>query len=196
MRTGKSISNISYQSPSFFALMVENLQKADAIGPCFWVAHKGEEGDKDHIHMVLLGGIRTYETKGLESLFGTQIFQDGSKGSLTQLWRTTKDLNDWLLYAIHEPTYLLRKGEVRDFSYEWSDIRCGVNDGLLLNRAIIEAKRALEAGGDKVYRLLRIAVKNNMTWREIVLAGVIPVNCLGSAYRVYELMKGRNSEDN
>lgn len=58
MRTGKSISNIGYVRPEYFKQIANTLRKSGVIGTCYWIAHKGEDGDKDHIHLVLLGGQR------------------------------------------------------------------------------------------------------------------------------------------
>lgn len=189
MRTGKSISNIGYVRPEYFATIANTLRKTGVIGSCYWIAHKGEDGDKDHIHLVLLGGQKVYNTEGLSSLFGWDMV-NGEKGSLTERWMVTKSILDWLCYGVHDPVYLLRKGLVRNHSYLWEDIKCTEGDENLLRRDIIEAKRLITEGEDKVYRSLRVLAAKGYTWRRVILTGLIPVNVLGSAYPVYlEMLK-------
>ena len=102
MRTNKSISNIAYMSPNDFEMAVSRLQDSGDIGTCFWICHRGEGKDKNHIHFILLGGEKTYNTNGLSDLFGFTLFDDGSKGSVTKCWCPTKRVEDWLLYSIHD----------------------------------------------------------------------------------------------
>lgn len=191
MRTIKSISNIAYQSPEYFGGMVKALQASGVIGSCYWVVHKGEDGDKDHIHFVLLGGQKTYDTAGLEKLFGVEV-KDGKAASVTKQWRVTKDLRDWLCYAVHDTTYLLRHGEVRSVSYSWDDVKCGEGDVDTLKVDIADAKRLIEQGGDRVYRALRVLASQGKTWHEVVLSGLIPVNCLGGAFTAWQHIAGEN----
>lgn len=187
MRTGKSISNIGYVRPEYFKQIANTLRKSGVIGTCYWIAHKGEDGDKDHIHLVLLGGQKTYNTQGLSSLFGWDMVE-GQKGSLTERWQVTKSLNDWLCYAVHDTVYLLRRGLVRNTSYSWDEVQCTEGDEDLLRRDIIDAKRSITEGEDKVYRALRILASQGYTWNRVVLSGLIPVNCLGAAYPVFSLL--------
>lgn len=185
MRTTKSISNISYQTPAFFAQTLKGLQSVGVIGACYWILHKGEEGDKDHIHFVLLGGQKTYNTEGLEKLFGIEVVGDNPQ-SVTKQWRVTKDIRDWLCYCVHNTTYLLRKGEVRDIAYDWADFKCGEGDEDTLRLDIIEAKRFVETGGDKIYRALNVLSRQGKSWSEVIRSGLIPVNCLGGAFVVWK----------
>lgn len=189
MRTGKALSNIAYMRPEYFRLMTDALRLSEKIGVCYWIAHQGEDGDKDHIHFVLLAGQMVYNTKGLASCWGVDMYGE-TKGTVTEGWRTTKSLNDWLCYGVHDVNYLLRKGEERNTHYSWADIQCTKGDEDLLRRDIIEARRYCESGGDKVYRALRIMHNAGKSWKEVVLSGLIPVNCLGSAYTVWQVMRG------
>lgn len=191
MRTTRSISNIAYQSPAYFETVVNSLKKADIIGPCFWIAHKGEGDDaKDHIHFVLLGGSKTYNTDGLSGLFGFEPQPDGSVATVTGRWFVTKDINDWLAYSVHNVKYLFRKLKEKVYNYDWADLRCTNGDEDTLRLSINDAKEFIEDKEDRVYRAIRLAVKNKMTWRETVLSGLLPVNTLGSAYTVFRMMNG------
>ena len=198
MRTNKSISNISYMSPHDFEMSVHRLQDSGDIGTCFWIFHRGEGQDKNHIHFLLLGGEKTYNTNGLSDLFGFTLFDDGSKGSVTKCWSPTKRVEDWLLYSIHDKMYLLHKCESKDYHYSFGDIRCGSKDNDTLNIHIQQAEHYRDFEMlDKVYRSIKYSVENNMSWHDVIISGLIPVNCLGSAYEVYqEMLAEKKSKKN
>lgn len=170
--------------------MTNALRQSGKIGLCYWIAHKAEdEGEKDHIHFVLVGGQKTYNTEGLSPLWLIDQWQ-GGKGSVTNKWNVTKDIRDWLLYAIHNPIYLARKGLTRKYHYDWADIHCTTCEGDTdsLARDMVEARRFLDEGGDKVYRILRLFSENGETWEKVVLSGLIPLGLLKNAYVVYDMM--------
>lgn len=180
MRTGKAISNIAYHRPEVWKNIVDGLRKAGAIGPCVWIAHKAEgHTKKDHIHLCLLGGYKTYNTDGLSGLFGIDII-DGQKASVTTRWQTSQ-LNDWILYGIHDPKYLTHKGESKQYSYGWEDLHITAGDEDTLDLLISEAKDALDGMGDKTIHRLRALAGMGKTWRDVVLGGYVPLSQLTQA---------------
>ena len=188
MRTGKSISNIAYHRPEVFATLTNLLRKSGKIGPCLWVAHRGEGGDKPHIHMVLLGGFQTYNTEGLATLWGVDVI-DGQAASVSALWRVTKSIEDWLLYAIHHPKYLTYKGLDREAHYDWADVHVTAGDEGVLEQLTADAKDALEQLGDRTTsRLIRLA-KMGYTWQQVVLSGLVPMGQLSQAAKAWPIIK-------
>lgn len=91
---------------------------------------------------------------------------------------------------LFSPRYRLpsSKGLVRNTSYSWDEVQCTEGDEDLLRRDIIDAKRSITEGEDKVYRALRILASQGYTWNRVILSGLIPVNCLGAAYPVFSLL--------
>lgn len=188
MRTSKSISNIGYMSSSAFQVRADDLRRSGAIGPCFWIAHKAETNEtKDHLHILLPGDCMVYETIGLDGLFGYEITPNG-KATLTSLWRKTKDITEWLLYAIHEGSYLAHKGQFNKTPYSWTDVKCTKGDEALLSSFIDEAKEALDNQGDKVYKYVRMAIKQGWSWRKLATSGLLPIATLGNARYLYDTM--------
>ena len=185
MRTQKAISNIAYHRPEIFGSKLADLRKSGKIGPALWIAHKGEDGDKPHIHFVLLGGWTTYNTDGLSALFGVDVI-DGQPATVTALWRTTKSLNDWLLYAVHHPKYLLTKGLRRAVSYTWDDVRCTPGDEDTCRLLIREATEAVDSLGDRTTARLIALAKQGYDWRRVVLSGLVPMGQLSQASRAWE----------
>ena len=201
MRTGKAISNIAYHRPEVWKNIVDGLRKAGAIGPCVWIAHKAEGNTKkDHIHLCLLGGYKTYNTDGLSGIFGLDII-DGQKASVTSRWETTKNVNDWILYGIHDPKYLIHKGESKQYSYGWEDLHITAGDEDTLDLLISEAKDFLDGIGDKTILRLRNLAKMGLTWRDVVLGGYVPLGQLMPARTAWryilqgaQLEKGADDE--
>lgn len=121
-------------------------------------------------------------------MFGMDIFPDGEKGSVTSLWKTTKSLNDWLLYGIHEPKYLIYKGETKLHSYDWSDLHASIGDDDTLHQLIVEAQDSLEGQGDRTMQRLLALARMGKTWQQIVVGGYIPLGLLTQASRAWDLV--------
>lgn len=186
MKTNKSISNISYHTPHFFSQRVKELRENGTIPPCLWIYHKGESGDKEHIHFVLLGGYMSLNTEGLSSLFGTELIA-GKPASVTNLWKSTKSLDDWILYAIHEPTYLLHKGETKEHHYNIDDIQYTDNMDEL-KQIIDSALDSLNRQGDKVICKIKLLISQGLTFDDAVTMGAIPLAQIRNAQLAWSII--------
>lgn len=185
MRTNKHISNIAYHREPVFAAFANTLRKADRIGPCLWVAHKAEGNEKkDHLHILLVGGVKTYNTDGLSALFGWDEI-DGKMASVTPLWKPTKNLSDWLLYGVHDERYLLTKGEDRQHSYSWADIHVTSGDEDLLETLIVEAKDFRDHLGDKIVDRLRMLRRKGWGIERAIATGLVPLPLVSQAIRAW-----------
>lgn len=192
MKTNKSISSIAYQSPANFKLQTNALRKADAIGPALWIAHEGEDGDKPHIHLVLLGGFKTYTTDKIGSLWLPEILGD-EKRSISALWKVTKSLSDWLLYAVHDDLYLTFKGLEREHRYEWDEVQVTEGDEGLLSELKREALDFRSTLGDKTTRRLISLAKRGWEWQQIVVSGVVPMGQMIAASRAWQVIYAKFS---
>lgn len=123
MATQKPISTISYNSEAFLVEKLQNLYDAHIIQAWQFITHKGEDGDKDHIHL------RIEPNKRIDPMELTEMFKEYEKGKDKPLgvrpWRQSKE-EDWFLYAVHDSDYLSLKyggGERGEkLSYDWKDI--------------------------------------------------------------------------
>lgn len=123
MATQKPISTISYNSEAFLVEKLQNLYDAHIIQAWQFITHKGEDGDKDHIHL------RIEPNKRLDPMELTEMFKEYEKGKDKPLgvrpWRQSKE-EDWYLYAVHDSDYLSLKyggGERGEkLPYDWKDI--------------------------------------------------------------------------
>lgn len=192
MKTNKSVSSIAYQSPANFKVQTNALRNSDAIGPCLWVAHKGEGDDKDHIHFVLIGGDRTYTTKGLGSLWLPECIGD-ERRSVSALFKVTKNLSDWLLYAVHDPLYLTFKGLERAAHYTFDDICVTEGDEAILDELKREARDFRSNLGDKTTKRLIMLAKAGYEWERVVLSGIVPMGQFSQALKAWAYIYAKYS---
>lgn len=141
MATQKPISTISYNSEVFLVEKLQNLYDAHIIQAWQFITHKGEDGDKDHIHL------RIEPNKRIDPMELTEMFKEYEKGKDKPLgvrpWRQSKE-EDWFLYAVHDSDYLSLKyggGERGEkLPYDWKDIN--ISPDYDLETAWIRAKAA------------------------------------------------------
>jgi len=112
MATQKPISTISYNTEAFLIEKLEELRKAHTIQAFQYIKHKGEDGDKDHIHL------RIEPNRALDPMDLTDLLREYQFGKDKPLgvrtWRPSKE-EDWFLYAVHDSAYMkLKYGELTD----------------------------------------------------------------------------------
>lgn len=143
MATQKPISTISYNTEPFLKEKLDTWVKAHIIQAYQYICHKGEDGDKDHIHL------RIEPNKKLDPMdLGEQLreYQMGKDKPLgCRPFRDSKE-EDWILYAVHDEQYLKLKyggGEKGEkLPYKWQDIV--VSEFYDMEIAFIRAKSHLE----------------------------------------------------
>lgn len=124
MATQKPISTISYNTEAFLVEHLEAWRKAHIIQSYQYICHKGEDGDKDHIHLRIEPNKKLDPMDLQEQL---REYQNGkSKPLVCRPFRPSKE-EDWTLYAVHDKDYLALKyggGEKGEkLPYKWEDIK-------------------------------------------------------------------------
>ena len=124
MATQKPISSISYNSEAFLVEKLETWKKAHIIQSYMYIKHKGEDGDKDHIHF------RIEPNKKLDPMDLQEELKEyvgiNPKPLGCRPFRPSKE-EDWIMYAVHDKEYLqakygsAEKGE--KLPYSWEDIK-------------------------------------------------------------------------
>lgn len=145
MATQKPISTISYNTEAFLREKLEIWIKAHIIQAYMYICHKGEDGDKDHIHL------RIEPNKKLDPMDLTDQLREYQYGKDKPLgvrpWRNAKE-EDWFLYVVHDAAYLKLKyngGEKGEkLPYKWQDIK--VSEGYDVEIAWTRAKASIEHG--------------------------------------------------
>lgn len=141
MATQKPISTISYNSEAFLVEKLQSLYDSHIIQAWQYIKHKGEDRDKDHIHL------RIEPNKRIDPMELTEMFKEFEKGKDKPLgvrpWRNSKE-EDWFLYAVHDSDYLSLKYGGGDrgekLPYVWKDINTSPDYDL--ETAWIRAKAA------------------------------------------------------
>lgn len=103
MRTSKTFSMISYNTPQYLEFKLNELVKAKIIEEYRFIKHDGEDGDKDHIHLWIKPNRRIDTMELSEEL--TEIVPGETK-PLKCIGARNSNEEDWLLYAIHDEDYL------------------------------------------------------------------------------------------
>lgn len=123
MATQKPISTISYNTEPFLKEKLDTWLNAHIIQSYQYIFHKGEDGDKDHIHLRIEPNKKLDPMDLLDDLREFQMGHDKPLGC--RPFRPSKE-EDWFLYAVHDPQYLQLKyggGEKGEkIPYKWQDI--------------------------------------------------------------------------
>lgn len=141
MATSKPTSTISYNTEGFLREHLEAWVNAHYIQAYMYIKHKGEEGDKDHIHL------RIEPNKALDVMNLTEELREYVRTDPKPLgvrpWRPSKE-EDWILYAVHDPEYMRLKypgAKGEKIPYKWQDIQA--SECFDVEAAYIRAKATL-----------------------------------------------------
>lgn len=125
MATQRPISTISYNTTSFFEEKCKELYDSHIIQNYMFINHKGEDGDKNHIHAYFEPNKRL-DVMDLFDLF-LEYVPTHKKPLACRPFRQSKE-EDWILYAVHNEQYLkLKYGDFpkgEKIPYKWQDIIC------------------------------------------------------------------------
>lgn len=118
------LDNVPGQNPEkYMGRMLADCVAVTRMEGAFYIRHEPEEDDKKvHYHVLFLG-----ETA--QKCRAADMIKQVAGSTLT-LPRQSK-LTDWLLYAIHDKTYLDNKGIEKRWHYNREDVKC-TDDNLLL----------------------------------------------------------------
>lgn len=153
MPTAKPISTISYNTEEFLILKLNELYESHIIQAYQYICHKGEDGDKDHIHLRIEPNKRIDPMDLTEEL--TEYVLGEDKPRVVRTWRPSKE-EDWILYAVHDKDYLRLKyksGEKGEkLAYDWKDIK--VPENYDMEVAFIRARQKLEHTSSHLFERL------------------------------------------
>lgn len=154
MATRNPLSTISYNSEKYLLEKLEMWRASHLIQSYMYICHKGEDGDKDHIHL------RIEPNKSLDPMNLTESLKeyvgDNPKPLGCRPWRNSKE-EDWTLYAVHDLEYLKLKyngGEKGEkLPYKWQDIKAP--DDYDVETTFIRAKAYLEHTSASLVKRIR-----------------------------------------
>lgn len=209
MKTSKPISTISYNSPNFLRNKIEEWKKKGLIEFGMWIKHFPDEDNKKVHYHVYLKPAKLIQTMDLEedSCEIPKLYDDkglpmpvnenaGSALMLSDIkplkmigFRNSKE-DDWILYGIHDPTYLAEKGLTRNHHYTFSDIESTCKETLLdmITHLVDNRKGRLEV---RLFDLINMG----LSWKEIVTTGIVPMKQMHNAFLFYKAITSQLFED-
>lgn len=182
MRTTKPISTISFNSPDFLAIKLTELTQSKIISFWSFVPHLPEDdegGKKNHIHLYIEPS-KMIQTEELRDELREPDFSTGKP--LGCLAFHTSKFGDWYLYGLHDPAYLMSKGQSRKYHYKHEDFITNDPDNLTFN------VRTIDMLSVSPYQALIDAQRQGLTFSEYFSRGTIPLPQLALFERAWNLL--------
>lgn len=183
MKTGKPISTISFNTPQFLKLLLDDLVSEKIITFYFFVPHKAEAdegGRKDHIHLWVLPS-KMLQTDDLRAHFKEFDPEkpDKPRGCLPF---ESSVFDHAYLYFTHDKRYLASKGQSRQYHYTFDD--CVTNDIDYLHYLY----KKIDTFALSPYADILEAQSNGLTFAEFFRRGTIPLQQLVSFQKAWDLI--------
>lgn len=178
MRTAKSISTISFNTPDFLKLKLRELTSAGRISFWSFIVHNPEDdegGKKEHIHLFIEPS-KMLQTDDLKQDFAEFDFDKPDKPKTCISFVSSK-FNHWYLYSLHDRRYLASKGQSRKFHYVIDDFVSSSYDELLYR------VRSIDLLSLSPYADIEDAIDHGLTFQEYFARGTIPIQQI----KLYEI---------
>lgn len=188
MRTTKPIATISFNTPEYLRLKLNELKKAKIISLWHFIEHLPEDdeaGNKKHIHLYIEPS-KLLQTEDLGEHFIEFDATMPDKPKKCLLFRSSK-FADWYLYGLHDTAYLASKGQTRRYKYEHGDFITSDTDELYRASKMID-KRMLTPWID-----LAEAVEDGLTFSEYFQNSGQPIQQINAFYKAFELLCQNNT---
>lgn len=182
MKTRLPISTISYNTPAFLEVKLEELRRAHIISVWFYIKHKAEADEKrDHIHLWVLPAKQIQTDELVDELVEPV---PGSDVPLKSLHFKSSKFPDWYMYCMHDAVYLSRKNQSRQYHYSKDDFVCSDRDELDAMVADID----MTAGSST--SIIVEARKQGKSFYDLVMQGVVPIPQFSSWLTAFEYLSG------
>lgn len=188
MRTTKPISTISFNTPGFLELKLNELLKAGRLSFWAFILHKPEDdegGKKNHFH-VYVEPSKMLQTDDLRSELKEFDPLNPNKPLGCISWNSSK-FDHWYLYALHDTRYLASKGQSRRFHYKHENIITSDSDDLLFKA------KSIDLVSLSPYADMEDAQKNGITWAEYFSRGTIPLPQISMFEKAWNLLLQRGT---
>lgn len=170
VRTTKPVSTISFNTPYYLKIKLNELLKGGKISFWAFIIHKPEDdegGKKEHCH-VYVEPSKMLQTDDLKVHFKEfdSVYPDKPKGCIS--FNSSK-FDPWYLYAIHDKRYLASKGQCRRYHYKYDDIITSDYDDLLFK------VRSIDMVSLSPYADMEDAQSHGLSWAEYFARGTVPL---------------------
>ena len=182
VRTTKPISTITYNSPAFLRVKLDELVKAKKIAFWAFIQHKPEEDEKKaHIHLYVEPA-KMLQTEDFKDFLKEPDKEHPDKPLTCISWQSSK-FDDWYEYGIHDERYLASKGQSRQFHYERKDVVSSDEDDLDHHISGIDMIKLTP------YQVLADAYKGGKTFAQVVSSGAVPIQQIRAYQTAWEVLK-------
>lgn len=196
MKTTKPISTISYNTPNYLRLKLEEFRRAGIVSFWCFISHLPEDdegGLKEHMH-VYMEPAKLLQTEDLKNNLA-EFCPSSPDKPLGCISFHHSNFDNWYMYAIHDARYLASKGQTRRFHYSFDDIVCSDPDELNYN------VRSIDLLSLSPYQDMIDAISRGVSWPEYFARGTIPFQQLRNFEYAFALLSGcphtyRNGRDN
>lgn len=184
MATSKPISSISYNTEDFLKAKLSKLTESGIVTFWAYIRHNGESrlddeaAGKDHWHLLLIPN-KCIDLVSIGKEFHEFFPNDPHKPLRCMPFRTSKT-DDWILYAIHDPDYILFHGLNKTYFYDVTD--CKTSDQEYLHQLWVEAKQSL--ANNPAVKIRRKA-REGVSFSALVQSGAISIQQIRNAEMYY-----------
>lgn len=183
MKTTKPIATISFNTPAFLELKLNELLRAGKISFWAFVPHKPEDdeaGKKEHSHLYVEPSkmMQTDDLKAELKEYDPE-HPDKPRGCLT--FKSSK-FDPWYLYGLHDKRYLASKSQSRKFHYQYEDFITCDPDELLCK------VRSIDLVSLSPYADMEEAQRQGFTWAEYFSRGTVPLPQVALFERAWNLL--------
>lgn len=183
MRTTKPISTISFNSPSYLRLKLDELLRCGRISFWAYIVHKPEDdegGKKEHCH-VYIEPSKMLQTDDIKAELKEPdlTHPDKPKGCISF---ASSKFDPWYLYAIHDKRYLASKSQSRRYHYTQDDVVSSDPDELLYK------VRSIDMLSLSPYADIMDAQAHGVSWAEYFARGTVPLPQVALFERAWTLL--------
>lgn len=191
MRTAKPVATISYNTPDYLKLKLEELIRNRKISDYMFIQHQPEQDEKkEHIHLYIVPNT-LIDTMDIQDFLKEPV--NNSKKPLGCIDFRKSEEDDWILYCEHYLPYLASKCQSREWIYEKENFV--FHDEETFDRKYLHAHKA--SNWAQRNQILEMLKNNKLTPIELINNGTIPLTLAGqlSAYKHMQFLYGDRSVD-
>lgn len=181
MRTTKPISTVTYNTPAYLRIKLDELVAAKKISFWAFISHKPEEDEKkQHIH-IYAEPSRMLQTDDLRDFLKEVDPKNPAKPLTCISWRSSK-FDDWYLYSLHDVRYLMSKGQSRKYHYTRDNMTTSDLDDL------DDHIQRIDMLSLTPYEIVREAVEQGQSFEALVSTGRIPIQQIRNFQLAFEAL--------
>lgn len=185
MKTRKPVTTISYNSPEYLMLKLEELRRAKIISVWFFLEHQPEEDEKkEHIHLYIMPAKQIQTDDIVDELREFDPLHPEAPRKCLH-FRSCHSFPDWYLYTIHDKGYLLSKNQKRKYSYLQEEFVCSDSDELN------EMVREIDMTEYSAFARMRSAFDQGLSFQEYFLRGSVPIQQIRQYQIAWEVLLAR-----